>query len=45
MEPVVKIGTKLSIGVVTSIQKSGVVVDGKLYYSFAEIEGIVNDGK
>jgi hypothetical protein len=44
MEPVVKIGTKLSVGVVTSIQKSGVVVDGKLY-SFAEIEGIVNDGK
>lgn len=42
MKPVVGIGTKFeSIGVVTAITKSGVVVDGKLY-SFSQIEEIVN---
>ena len=41
MEPAVKVGTKLTIGVVESIQKNGVVVNGKLY-TFAEIEGILN---
>ena len=44
MNPVVTVGTKLSVGTVTAIEKNGVVVDGKLY-TFAEIEVIVNDCK
>lgn len=42
MKPVVKIGTKLTVGTVTAITKSGVIVDGKLF-SFHQIEEMVND--